>query len=201
MSNLQNILLKSEQLFFSYGVKSITMDDLSKHLGVSKKTVYLFVSNKADLVDKTMESYLGKEKQLITNICLQSQNAVDEMFQIGKHVTGHLRYLNPSVVYDLQKYYPQTWKRLLDYKNSFLYSIIQENIKKGIAQGFYRQDINPDIISKIYSLKSDSLVDQEIFPFTKYKLLEVYVEFLKYHIRGIASDKGLKYLEKQNLDS
>ena len=201
MSDLHSILSKAEQLFFNYGVKSITMDDLSRHLGMSKKTVYLYVSNKADLVDKTMDSHLAREKENITKICAESKNAVDEMFQIGKLVTSHLRYLNPSVVYDIQKYYPETWAKLLDYKNSFLFSVILKNIEKGIEQGFYRQDINPDIISKIYNSRSEFLVDSEVFPFSKYKLLEVYVEYLKYHIRGIASDKGLKYLEKQNLDS
>jgi len=200
LNGLPSILSKAQELFFQFGIKSITMDDLSKGMGISKKTIYKFVANKADLVNKTMSIHLENEKERITHISKESENAIDEMFQIGKHVVQHLRFLNPSVINDLRKYYPETWQNVMDYKNSFLYSIILNNINKGIKQGFYRKGINPEIISKIYSARSEVVIDQAIFPYSSYTFIEVYTEYLSYHIRGIATQEGLKYLEKQKLN-
>ncbi len=176
------------------------MDDVAREMGISKKTLYLHVSDKSDLVNKTMKNHLQRERAAIKEICQQSNNAIEEMFEIGKHVTVHLRSLNTSIVYDLQKYYPQTWRIFMEYKISFVYSVIFQNIKKGINDGLYREEVNPDIIAKFYTSRSEMLVNQEIFPFPEYTVMKVYEEYLKYHIRGIATAKGLRYLQKQKLD-
>ncbi|MCB0509746.1 MAG: TetR/AcrR family transcriptional regulator, partial [Bacteroidetes bacterium] len=76
MSQKKQILSKAEELFFKLGVKSITMDDISRELGISKKTLYLYVDNKADLVNKTLLRHFEKERK--DTICLtdDSQNAI-----------------------------------------------------------------------------------------------------------------------------
>ena len=193
---LAKILLKAEELFLLNGVRNTTMDDLATALGISKKTLYLSVSNKEDLVYKAFEYHMEQEKSFVTEICQNSANAIDEMFEIGKLVTRHVRNMNPTVIYDVKKYYPEAWALLDEYKNTFIYAHILENIKKGIKQGYYRGDFNPDIIAKLYSAKADCVVDQQLFPFTDYTIISIYNEYLRYHIRGISSEKGLKYMEQ-----
>lgn len=195
---LSKILAKAEELFFQNGVKNTTMDDLATALGISKKTLYLTISNKDELVYRAIENHMAQEKQSVLKVAETSTNAIDEMLQIGKIVTKHMRNLNPTIIYDVHKYYPTAWQMINDYKDTFLYETILQNIKSGIEQGYYRSDVNPDIIAKIYSSKADCIVDQKLFPFTQYSIISVYYEYLRYHIRGIASDKGLKYIEQIN---
>ena len=197
--NLKELLTKAEELFLSYGIKSVTMDDFASRLGMSKKTLYQFVSDKGDLVKKTMKNHIEAEKRAIQEISRQHENAIDEIFEIGRHVLVHLSKMNPSAMYDLQKYHPDGWKLFVEYKNTFIYSCILGNIDKGIRQGLYRDDFNPDIVAKFYAARTEIVVSQEVFPFPKYTVMDVYAEYLKYHIRAIASEKGLKYLEKQKL--
>lgn len=194
----RQIMDRVEQMFLTYGIKSITMDDISRDLGISKKTLYLYVSNKKDLVNKSMENRLEQDKEILTSIIDQSSNAIEEMFMIADYIRQHIRNMNPSVLYDLQKYYPQSWQLYIDYKNNFVYSIIYNNIKNGIEQGLYRNDFNIDIITKIYNTRMQTLIDPQIFPPSEYGLLEVHSEILHYHLRGIASQKGLSYLETQH---
>lgn len=198
-NGLKQILAKAEELFLNYGIKSVTMDDFSSRMGMSKKTLYQYVSDKDDLVCKTMKNHLENEKKAIGEIRNRNGNAIDEIFSIGRHVLVHLSKMNPSAMYDLQKYHPAGWKMFLDYKNTFIYSCILENIQKGIKQRLYRNDFNPEIVAKIYSARTEIIVSQDVFPFPKYTVMEVYAEYLKYHVRAIASEKGLKYLEKQKL--
>ncbi|MDX2003000.1 MAG: TetR/AcrR family transcriptional regulator [Chitinophagales bacterium] len=197
MDQLGKILLKAEELFFLNGLKNTSMDDLAKAMGMSKKTLYQFFDNKDDLVYKTMEHHMALEKEAINKIVSESSNAIEELFSIAKHVTGHLKAFNPMVIYDMQKYYPQAWALFHNYRDTFIYNLILDNINKGIGQGLYRQDFQPDIIAKIYCAKSDCIVDPVLFPFTQYNIIALYNEYFRYHIRGIASQEGIKYIEKQ----
>ncbi len=197
--NLKQILTKAEELFLSYGIKSVTMDDFAGKMCMSKKTLYQFVNDKDDLVKKTMKSHIEAEKKAMQEISKQHENAIDEIFAIGRHVLVHIGKMNPSAMYDLQKYHPDGWKMFVDYKNTFIYSCILSNIEKGIKQGVYRDDFNPDIVAKFYSARTEIIVSQDVFPFPKYSVMDVYAEYLKYHVRAIASEKGIKYLEKQKL--
>jgi AcrR family transcriptional regulator len=199
MINLKQILSKAEEVFLCYGIKSVTMDDFAGKMSMSKKTLYQLVTDKNDLVKKTMKQHIENEKKAVEEIRKNNENAIDEIFAIGRHVLVHLNKMNPSAMYDLQKYHPEGWKMFVDYKNTFIYSCILQNIEKGIRQGIYRDDFNPDIIAKFYAARTELVVSQDIFPFPKYTVMDVYSEYLRYHIRAIATEKGLKYLEKQKL--
>lgn len=175
------------------------MDDFAGKLGISKKTLYQFVCDKSDLVQKTMKNHIETEKKAIQDISRQNENAIDEIFAIGRHVMVHISKMNPSAMYDLQKYHPEAWKLFLDFKNTFIYSCILENMERGVKQGLYRSDFNTDIVARIYAARTEIVVSQEVFPFPKYNVIDVYAEYLKYHVRSIATEKGLTYLEKQKL--
>ncbi len=171
------------------------MDDLARAMGVSKKTIYQFVDNKADLVDKTMERHLQMEISVIADIKVNAANAMDEMFEIGRYVTKHLRMLHPNILNDLQKYYPRAWNRLQEFKIVHVRSTIKSNIERGIEQGYYRADLNPEIIARMYGAKAECVVDQSLFPFNQFAVTDVYREFLNHHIQKLASEKGIQYLE------
>ena len=53
--DLKNILLKVRELYMKYGIKSITMDDVASEIGISKKTLYQFVTDKDELVGKFID--------------------------------------------------------------------------------------------------------------------------------------------------
>jgi hypothetical protein len=144
-----------------------------------------------------MDQHLTLEKEAINKITSHSSNAIEEILAMAKHVTSHLKTFNPNILYDMQKYYPQAWSLFLSYKDSFIYNTILENIRKGVEQGLYRSDLNAEIIAKIYGAKSECVIDPNLFPFTDYSIVSVYNEYLSYHIRGIASLDGIKYIEQQ----
>lgn len=199
METLEKILVKAEELFFTYGVKNTTMDDLSRSLGASKKTLYQFVTDKADLVNRTMENHLKVEQAQMANIVSQAPNAIEELLSIARHVTGHMKGINPAIVSDMQRFYPAAWQLFTDYKMTFIYNIMLNNMNRGIAEGMYRKDLNPDILAKIYIARMDLIIDQKLFPFAKYDFVSVYRETLNYHIQGISSSEGQAYLEKKKI--
>lgn len=196
MEPKQQIVTKARDLFMRYGIKSISMDDLARELGMSKKTVYQYVENKADLIQKVFEDHLEEEKQALAKYRSQATNAIDEMIQIARHMIRELRTYSVTVMYDLQKYYRSTWQLLSNVHEQHFFRVIKDNLERGIAEGVYRQGMNPDIVSRLYISKSSSAADQECFPVKDYPVEELFIELINYHLHGIVSQQGRETMEE-----
>ncbi len=190
------ILQQAGQLFMRYGIKSVSMEDIARDLGISKKTLYQYVENKQDLIHEIFERKIHEEKQVMADIRAAASDAMEELLQIAKYVLGVLRELSPTTVYDLQKYYRETWKSMEALQQRHIYSIILQNLKWGREQGLYRRPMNPEIVAKLYVAKSSFVADEDLFPPEEYNLEVLYREFISYHLHGIVSDKGRRMLDK-----
>ena len=179
-----------------YGLKSVSMDDISRTLGISKKTLYQYVENKKDLVQQIFAKHIEEEEAAIKEIVAESGDAVEELLGIAKYITSLLREMSPTTLYDIQKYYGDIWQMVQKLHNKYIYQTIKNNMERGITQGLYRADLNPDIVAKLYVGKTFIIVDEEVFPVREYNIEQLYWEYMRYHIHGIASAKGLKLLEK-----
>ncbi len=177
-----------------YGIKSLTMDDIARHLGMSKKTLYQSFSDKSDLVLQGIKAHMTEEREALENIHTASENAIDEMFLMSKHVSGHLQQMHPSILFDMEKYYPKAFAQFEEYKLKIVMSCLARNMEEGIEQGLYRDNLNIPIVAGLYVGRMDLFFDQKLFPSSKYSPKDVYFEAIRYHIRGIASEKGMEYL-------
>ncbi|MBP7400702.1 MAG: TetR/AcrR family transcriptional regulator [Chitinophagales bacterium] len=192
----QKILERCERLFLRYGAKSVTMDDVARELAISKKTLYQYFSSKDELVHKVTTFHFQHHDEVVNTICSTSKDAISEMLQITEWVTQHLKDMNPSLMYDLSKYYPKSWQVFLDHRNTHVYNCMLENIRKGREQELYRDDFDENIIASIYISRMEMLIDPQIFNPDTYTLNQVMPQYIQYHIRGIATPKGIKKLEK-----
>jgi len=191
-------IVASMELFMKYGIKSLTMDDISRNLGISKKTLYQFVSDKKDLVKKGMEFMVEQEKELIGGVIKESKTAIDEIIGITKCVSSKLGEIHPSVIFDLQKYYPHAWKVMENHKLHFIYQTMLTNLKRGIKEGVYRENINPLIIANIYLGMVDNILNPENSISRSISIDKLHLEIIRYHIKGISNEKGISLL-KENL--
>jgi AcrR family transcriptional regulator len=188
---VDKILQTAQELFMSIGVRSVTMDDLSGHLGVSKKTVYRFINNKADLVKYCVQKELESSRSKIRQITSTSTDAIEEMLLMGTMVIETLKRFNTNTILELKKFYPESWVLVEQHHTEFVLNIIKNNLLKGINEGLYRPEINVDILSRIYIGKSQMLLDINDQGLQSFSPSNVYMEFFNYHIRGIASPRGV----------
>ena len=183
-------------LFMKFGVKSLTMEDISRKLGISKKTLYQFVKDKKDLVNKGMSLCIEEEKKVLTQVSAESENAIDELIGFTRFVNSRLSDLHASVIYDIQKYHQDSWQMMQDHKQQFIRNSILQNSKRGIEEGLYRENLNPEIITSLYMLMMDGFFQAEQ-TFGKNILLEdLHIEMIRYHVRGVANEKGLALLKE-----
>lgn len=201
MDNEQKIKLlhTAGELFKKHGVKNLSMDDIARAMGMSKKTIYVLVRDKSDLVHQALELYLEAERIQIETILNSSKNSVDEMIDMVVYFFNQIHNFTTSALDDINKYYPASWAIYTNYRQSFMLNTIRKNIENGIREGYYRNGLNADIIAKIYISGIDILGNQELFPAKEYVFLDIYKEYINYHLRGIVSERGLKHLEEHNI--
>ncbi|HQW06904.1 MAG: TetR/AcrR family transcriptional regulator [Flavobacteriales bacterium] len=193
----KQIIEQAGKLFMRLGIRSVNMDDVAQHLRVSKKTLYQFFKDKNDLVESIVKSICDDNRTNITAICGKGLNAIDENFEIAHFIALQLGQIHPSVHFDLQKYHAAAWDLLERTERANIHSCVTSNMEKGMKEGLYRKDLNIPVIARIYIARFDALCDGELFPKDEYDPQNVTWEMFRYHIRGIASDKGMKYLMKK----
>jgi TetR/AcrR family transcriptional regulator, cholesterol catabolism regulator len=203
-SKFEELMCRILPLFMRLGIRSLTMDDIAKELSISKKTIYKYVSDKSDLVNKAMEMMCKFDQYMADEITKNSKNAIDEIIGISQHANEKLQMIHPSLHFDLEKYYPTAWETFNNHKLIFIRDKVKGNIERGIKEGLYRKNLDSFIVATIYTAKIDMIFDPDIFPPTKYAFKDVHMEFVRYHIRGIASEKGIDYLtdiiKQENFD-
>jgi len=194
--NELEMIQQTMQLFMKLGIKSVTMDDVARHLGISKKTLYKYVTDKNDLVTQVLDISCKADNAGVQAICDLGLNAIDESHEISKFIIDHIKTMHPSIIFDLQKYHFNAWCEFTSKKKEKINECYISNIEKGIKEGYYRDDINQEIIVKFYTGRFELMFDPELFPPERFNTADIYLEIFRYHIRGIASEKGIKYLEK-----
>lgn len=196
MNEKTRIAEHSKDVFFQYGIRSVTMDDLARELGISKKTLYQHFSSKNELVTYSIKEHLEEHERKCIEIFGVEKNAIEKLLELAKVSQEMLRRLKPSTIYDLQKYHKNSWDLVDRHRSNFIPEAIAANIQQGIKEGLYRENVNVSIVSKLYLTLMKTLTDTVEFPPNEYPLLDVYIEFTRYHIYGIASEEGIKFLKK-----
>lgn len=193
---LNSIVDQSTQLFMRFGIRSLTMDDVAKNLHISKKTLYQFVSDKDDLVNKCIEGACETDCTAIQQIQALQLNAIDELLEISKFVSQRLGNIHPSIFFDLEKYHPGAMGRFDKHKQEFIFACINRNLQKGLEEGHYRKDMNPEIVAKLYLSIIDSVLHRAGFHHSDYSIADIYQEVITYHLHAIVSEKGLQHLNQ-----
>ncbi len=196
---LNEILARTFELYYKYAIKSVTMDDVARELGISKKTLYQHVTNKLELVEMVVRSEMEKSVQRHKNIQQMNLNAIEELFEVSKIMNEHLKKHNPALFYDLKKYYPKLYHEIKKNKREKTYESVLRNLKKGISEGLYRKEIKAEIIAKLYVSRLEQSYEESIFSLEEITSIEVFNEILIYHLHGICNEKGLEIL-KGNLN-
>jgi AcrR family transcriptional regulator len=194
MDNRERIIEGAAGLFRKYGIKSVTMDSLAGHLGISKRTIYENFSDKDELLKGVLKSMTEKQKDLLKRILEQSGNPIEAIFRLLEVNRDHFQGMSPVFQEDIQKFYLSMKDigdcDIPDYKNH------QEIIDKGIADGFFRADVDSDIANRCLYFLGRSIMDDELYPFDLFSRNEVIRNTFLNYLKGISTTKGLDLIKR-----
>ncbi len=195
MESKDQIANAAVQLFLKFGTRSVTMDDIAKRLGISKKTIYQYFNDKDEVVELATLRILEREKKLIENLQERSENAIHELYLITRYIRQHIVEINPSILLDIQKYHRSAWKIYQNFKDSVFLQTVESSIRKGIEEEYFRADINPKILAKLRIQQNHIAFDDEIFPKNEFDWTEVQLQIFYNFCYGLLTPKGVELFE------
>jgi len=187
---------KAHELFMQYGLRSVSMDDIANGMGISKKTIYQYYADKDELVDAVVESEFKKNETCCELDKINSANAIEEIFMAMDMMADMFRSMNPSFIFDMQKYHPTAFLKFDQYKNDSLFNIVRNNILRGINEQLYREDIDVDIIARFRVHSLLLAFNPEFNATLKKSISEIAKELIIHFLFGLVSLKGYKMTTK-----
>ena len=192
----EKIIQKATELFLNLGFKSVTMDDIANEMGISKKTIYTHFSNKTELVHDVTMTMFNHITCGIDNICSVNKNPIEELYDIKKFVMAQLKNEKSSPQFQLQKYYPEVHSTFKNKHFEKMYDCTLNNLLRGVEQGLYRENIDTEFVARIYFIGIHGIKDDSFFPIEKFPKVQLFENYLEYHLRGIVTKSGLETLNK-----
>jgi AcrR family transcriptional regulator len=196
MDTKERILLKAQELFKRFGIRSVSMDDMAAQLGMSKKTLYQYYKDKEELVRAVISAELESHVSFCQQDRQNAQDPIHEVFLSMDRVSQMFAAMNPSILFDLEKYHPTAFKVFKEFQTSFLFNMIRDNIERGVKDGLYRPDIDIDILTRyrIYTIMLS--FNNEVFPSNRANLVHIEQQLFEHFMYGLATSKGEKLLQK-----
>ncbi|HET8886336.1 MAG TPA: TetR/AcrR family transcriptional regulator [Salinimicrobium sp.] len=191
----EKIINTATEKFLNLGFKSVTMDDIGNEMGISKKTIYEHFQTKSKLIEACVSTLFAFIYDGICEIRAKKQNPIEELFEIKKFTSIHLKEEKSSPQYQLQKYYPKIYENIKIQQFELIDCCVSENLERGIATGHYRDDLPVPFISRIHFIGILGTKDQRFFPPDLYSNQQIMQYFLEYHLRAICTPKGLQTLQ------
>jgi TetR/AcrR family transcriptional regulator, cholesterol catabolism regulator len=192
------ILDKVREVFFKNGVRRLSVQAICREVGISKTTFHKYFSGKSDLVEKLL--VLERQNFEIifdTDRFDGSVNAIDILLMVSIEVSNRFTDVSPSMTFEMKKYYPEIYHKHVDDRLEFIFDKISINLRKGIKQGVYRDDLSVELVSRLYMRRLIDLHNPEFFPAEKFSFQTLFDVMFDHFIRGIANEKGIEYYEKQ----
>ncbi|MGB4561332.1 MAG: helix-turn-helix domain-containing protein [Schleiferiaceae bacterium] len=191
-----SILTRAMELFQRFGLRAVNMDDVSRELAMSKKTLYTLFSNKSDLVDQAAKYlFKVKSKQFIEQASI-FENAIDELFEVQRIQQEVLKNYGTRLLFPLKKYHPETYDWVMHARRTMMIQATTKNLERGIQQKLFREDLQ---IAHVALIRYNTMVgimedpDMGDDPGPRGELLHY---SLLMHIRSIATAQGLAYLQE-----
>jgi len=197
---LQEILERTVELFYEFGIRNLNMDDISRSLGISKKTLYQYVKSKEDLIEKFFYYDEMKWNIEMAKMLTNDLNAIEILLQVSLKVFEEMGRFNPKLVFELKKYYEAIYQQFMVTKQNHIFTQISKNIEKGIAEGLYRGDIKVDLVAGLYvrnlvmTHNKDRCINESI------SFEQIFEVLFENHIRAIATPEGIAYFEKRKAE-
>lgn len=196
MEPLNKILGAAVELFSQYGFKTITMDDIARRAGISKKTLYQHFANKNEVVSEAVIWLKNNMTGSCEVLAKESANAVEALVRTQAMMDEMHKKMNPMALFEMQRYFPDTYTTFKDMLQKRDVEMIKDNLQQGIEEGLYRPEINTELMAR-YRLEMSLMIFQPNLLVTeRHDLRFVLHEIFEHFLYGIMTPKGEKLYQK-----
>jgi len=186
------IIEKVRKFLLQEGMGNISLEKL-KSIGIDKDDILKYVDSKEELVEKVLEFERASFVEIFQEYNFEGQNAIDILFIVSQEINDRFVNVSPSVTMEVEKYFPEIYKKHMEQRMNFIYDKIQINIQKGIAQGMYREDLSSEMVGRMYLSRLEDMHNPELYPPERFKFGTIYDTMIDSFVKSIATEDGLSY--------
>lgn len=200
METRQRILEIAIAQFARFGVRAITMEDLARQAGISKKTIYQEFEDKKDLVKAVFAAILEQDRKRLAFILEQADGVIEHLVQTSKMMRERLTSINPLVILEVQKYFPEAWNLFETFKQETIQQDLIKVLERGKELGYFRPEIDSRVLARVRLTQVTTAFDPKNFAEPDYNLVEDQMIILDHFLHGIFTEKGRQaYLTQKDI--
>jgi len=182
-----------------YGIRSVSLDDIARQLGISKKTIYQFYADKDELVQAVSQAHLDDWNVRMETSSHRASDAIEEMLGYTQILREQFSQMNPAIMFDLYKFHRKAWDHFSSFKNEVIRERLRATLMRGIRDGHFRDNIQVDILATLRVEEVEMGFDNEVFPHATFSLEQVQMQLFDHFIHGLLTDKGrIRYEDVRN---
>lgn len=192
----ERIIKCAGKLFFTRGIKRVTMDEIASEIGVSKRTIYENFNDKTQLLKEVLDYFQHEHDCNLKRMTEEADNVIEVIIGILHYGLESIKMINPLFMEDLQKFYPRIWDESFRKSRESGHMKLQRLVERGKREGLLRPDINPHLVAKIFYEQITLIHNNEAFPVDEFPRKELFENIVLNFGRGISTPKGVETLEK-----
>lgn len=185
----ENIIEVATALFRQMGVRAVTMDDIARQAGISKKTIYQEFEDKGALVFETFSAFLEKEEEMLAKISEEEDNVIQHFVRVSEFMKEQYSGMNPLILNEIRRYYPKSWKRFERFKNGLALRTMVDVLKRGKERGYFREEIDVEILAML-RLEQITFDFRSLPSASQFDMVRLQMELVDHFVHGILTDKG-----------
>ena len=192
-----HIIKTAGELFFRLGIRSVSIDDICRELGMSKKTFYVHFASKDELIEQMLQANLDYMADKMNGLlALKDFRQLVKVFIKRQESEKNDVRRVPQLVYDLKKYYPRQFAdfqlKCFETQKKF----IMQYLDLGVEQGLVRANLNIELTAVLFAkIHSDAIRDFEVIEAHNHNMHQLAHTAMDVFVRGVLSEEGLKLFE------
>jgi AcrR family transcriptional regulator len=189
------IIEEAAELFARAGVKSTTMDDIARHLGISKRTIYENFKDKEELLTACIETFQDRNMAFADIVFRKAENVAEALLVLLRKGAEQALQWKLDMLSDIRKYYPQVYKNSLLRFSDYRHRKMEELIRRGMDEGVFRANLNPKIIAHFFCSQDnvETLNEKSI---EKFPITEIFENMVVTFLRGVCTPKGIEIIDR-----
>ncbi|MDR2139175.1 MAG: TetR/AcrR family transcriptional regulator [Tannerella sp.] len=191
----EHIIAITIELFARSGIRKVSMDDIARKAGVSKRTLYGFFDDKEMLLMQMLDTFFIRAGECLSRLTKETYTALEIFLLFNEKLMSQPVRFCEEFYQDIRRY-PEACECIMRNRQHFL-DMSMRLLKKGVGEGVFCPDINFDIIALLAHEQMDMLQPSGMF--CKYNRTDVHNTLFLVFIRGICTDAGRKLLERYSV--
>lgn len=192
----ERIIELARARFFKEGFARITIEELSKGLAISKKTVYKFFDTKQDLVGQVLLRKISEVRGKVARVIDGNSDFIAKLDEVMTLIGMEVSEFRQPFLNDLQRHTPALFGRLMEFRRKAISENLSRLLERGVAEGHVRGDVNTRVFLLSYLSTISEIIRPDTLAGESFSAREALQNILSIFLHGILTEHAGKELER-----